>query len=392
MFLLLLIAFTIAGILLVAILSILRLTVATGMINSIILYANIVQANKIEFFSDTINVLTVFIAWMNLDLGIPTCFYDGMDAYAQTCLQFAFPLYVWFLITLIIITSRYSTLVTKLIGSNPIAVLATLLLMSYTKILKNIIEIYSSVEMEYPHIKVTVWFKDATVPYLQSRHLVLAVLSSIFTALFFLPYTIFLVLGYKMYRFSRKKLIRQLMIKLKPLLDSYYAPHEKHSRFWPGLLLLVRCALYIVFTSDYIHGSANSLLAISITFTLLIVIAWLLSWLSVRIYTSFFVSTIEALVFLNLIVLTVAKLSGADSFELTFSLVGMVFAMMVSIIFYQSYLIYIAKSALWQKFIVFVRSKMRKVATTENVYERTPLIHEPTRSVVDLREPVMDDN
>ena len=353
MFILLLIAFTIAGILLVAFLSILRLTVATGMINSIILYANIVQANKVDFFPDTINVVTVFIAWMNLDLGIPTCFYNGMDAYAQTWLQFAFPLYVWFLITLIIITSRYSTLVTKLIGSNPIAVLATLLLMSYTKILKNIIEIYSSVEMEYPHVNVTVWFKDATVPYLQSRHLVLAVLSSIFIALFFLPYTIFLLSGYKMYRFSQKKLIRQLMMKLKPLLDSYYAPHEKHSRFWPGLLLLVRCALYIVFTSDYIHGSANSLLAISITFTILIVIAWLLSWLSVRIYTSFFVSTIEALVFLNLIVLTIVKLSGADSFELTFSLVGMVFAMMVGIIFYQFYLIYIAKSALWQKFIVF---------------------------------------
>ena len=318
MFFLLLIAFTIAGILLVAFLSILRLTVATGMINSIILYANIVQANKADFFPDTINVLTVFIACMNLDLGIPTCFYDGMDAYAQTWLQFAFPLYVWFLITLIIITSRYSTLVTKLIGSNPVAVLATLLLMFYTKILKNIIEIYSSVEMEYPHINVTVWFKDATVPYMQSRHLVLAVLSSIFIALFFLPYTIFLLLGYKMYRFSRKKLIRQPMMNLKPLLDSYYAPHEKHSRFWPGLLLLVRCALYIVFTSDYIHGSANSLLAISITFTILIVIAWLLSWYSVRIYTSFFVSTIEALVFLNLIVLTVVKLGGADSFELTF--------------------------------------------------------------------------
>ena len=100
------------------------------MINSIILYANIVQANKLLFFSNENNVLTVFIAWMNLDLGIPTCFYNGMDAYAQTWLQFAFPLYVWFLISLIIITSRYSTLMTKLMGSNPIAVLATLLLIN----------------------------------------------------------------------------------------------------------------------------------------------------------------------------------------------------------------------------------------------------------------------
>ena len=391
-FLLLLLAFAGAGILLVAFLSILRLTVATGMINSIILYANIVQANKLVFFSNNNNVLTVFIAWMNLDLGIVTCFYDGMDAYAHTWLQFAFPLYVWFLITLIIITSRYSILVTKLIGSNPIAVLATLLLMSYTKILKNIIGIYSFVELEYPSTKVNVWFKDATVPYLQSHHLLLAILTSIFIVLFLFPYTVILLLGYKIYRYSRKRYIYQIMIRLKPLLDSYYAPHEQNSRFWPGLLLLVRCALYIVFTFDYIYGSNNSLLAINIMFTILIVIAWLLSWLSVRIYTSFFVSTIEALVFLNLIVLTVTKLSGADSFELTFSLVGMVFAIMVGIIFYQFYFIYIAKSALWQKFIVFVHSRMRKVATTENVGERTPLINEPTRTVVDLREPVMDDN
>ena len=133
-YLLLFIAFAAAGIVLVAFLSLLRLTVATGLINSIILYANIVQANKILFFHNYhVNVLTVFIAWMNLDLGIPTCFYDGMDAYAHTWLQFAFPLYVWVLISAIILASRYSTVVTRLLGSNPVAVLATLLLMSYTK-------------------------------------------------------------------------------------------------------------------------------------------------------------------------------------------------------------------------------------------------------------------
>ena len=151
---LLLIAFAAAGIILVAFLSVLRLTVATGMINSIILYANIVQANKTIFFlKPDINVLTVLIAWMNLDLGMPTYFYHGMDAYAHTWLQFVFPIYIWILLSLIIITSRYSTFITKLIGSNPIAVLATLLLMSYTKILKTFIEIYFSVQLEYPDNK-----------------------------------------------------------------------------------------------------------------------------------------------------------------------------------------------------------------------------------------------
>ena len=389
-YLLLLIAFTVAGILLLFFISVLRLTVATGTINSIILYANIVQANKLLFFSNENNVLTVFIAWMNLDLGIPTCFYNGMDAYAQTWLQFAFPLYVWFLISLIIITSRYSTLMTKLMGSNPIAVLATLLLMSYTKILKNIIGIYSSVHLEYPDRKITVWFKDATVPYLESHHLVLAVSSSVFIAIFFFPYTIFLLLGYKIYSYSGRKYIRQIMMKLKPLLDSYYAPHEKHSRFWPGLLLLVRCGLFVVFTLDYIHGSNYSLQTVSITFSILIFIAWLLFWFSVRVYRSFLVNSIEMLLFLNLIVLSILRSNGADSLELTFSLVAMVFIIMTGVVFFQFYFLYIAKSALWQKFVSFLYSKVRKRSNTNVANERTPLINTPVSSVTCLREPVMD--
>ena len=153
-----LLSFAAAGIALVVFLTILRLTVATGMINSVILYCNIVQANRDLLFTNSTNtnVLTVFIAWMNLDLGFHTCFYHGLDAYVQTWLQFAFPVYVRILMSLIVLTSRYSITLTKLTGSNPIAVLATLLLMSYTKILKLIIEVYSSVQLEYPDKAITV--------------------------------------------------------------------------------------------------------------------------------------------------------------------------------------------------------------------------------------------
>ena len=73
-YLALLLPFAAAGITLVVFLSILRLTVATGMINSVILYANIVQVNRHLFFPiNTVNVLTVFIAWMNLDLQWNDC-------------------------------------------------------------------------------------------------------------------------------------------------------------------------------------------------------------------------------------------------------------------------------------------------------------------------------
>ena len=246
-YLALLLPFAAAGIALVVFLSILRLTVATGMINSVILYANIIQVNKRVFLpSSGRNILTVFLAWVNLDLGFETCFYNGMTAHSQTWLQLAFPIYIWTLIGFIILISRYNITVSKLIGHNPIAVLATLLFMSYTKVLKVIVEVYSSVDLEFPENEIViVWLKDANVPYLQSWHLLLTVVTSLVLVFLFLPYTLLLLLGYKLYRFSGKKYFYWFN-RLKPLLDSYYAPYKIHARYWTGLMLLVRCALYLV--------------------------------------------------------------------------------------------------------------------------------------------------
>ena len=396
-YLALLLPFAAAGIGLVVFLSVLRLTVATGMINSIILYANIVQANRNSIFPSTSwNILTVFIAWMNLDLGFQTCFYHGMDAYAQTWLQFAFPVYVWILISLIILTSRYSVTMSKLIGHNPIAVLATLLLMSYTKILKIIIEVYSSVDLDYPGNKtVTVWLKDANVPYLKSKHLLLSVVTSLILVFIFLPYTLLLLLGYKLYHFSGRKQFLWLN-RVKPLLDSYYAPYKIPTRYWTGFLLLVRCALYIVFSFNSLGGTTNSFLSINITFTAMVVLAWL----SVLIYKNFYNNVIEASVYLNLITLSAAFLAGANSPALVYSLVGMVFATMIGIIVYHFHLLYTAQSAIWMKTKVKLLSCVQaakdwrrrprpQVTAPAGTSSRDP--HRiVTETVIDLREPILE--
>ena len=139
-YLTLLVAFIFSGIALVLLLLVLRLTVAAGTINGLIIYANVVAVNSATFFHPrSTNILTVFIAWLNLDLGIERCFYNGMDAYVKTWLQFAFRLYVWTLVGLIIIGSHYSGRIAKIFGSNPVAVLATLFLLSYAKLLRTVI-------------------------------------------------------------------------------------------------------------------------------------------------------------------------------------------------------------------------------------------------------------
>ena len=384
-----------AGVLLVGFLTCTKLTVATGTLNSIILYSNIIQANKIIFFPEnTPNILTVFIAWMNLDLGFRTCFYDGMDAYVQTWLQFVFPVYIWILISLIILSSRYSITVSKLIGSNPIAVLATLLLMSYTKILKIIIEVYSSVELDYPDNKtVTVWLKDANVPYLHSKHLFLAVVTSLVFIFFFLPYTLLLLLGYKLYRFSGRKHFRWFN-RIKPLLDAYYAPYRTQSRYWTGFLLLVRCALYIVFSFDNSPQRKASLLAIILTFSITN-LAILLT--AKKIYRECFAGCLEPLVSLNLIAvssLTLAKVHHLSA--LVYTLVGLVCMATVIVIAHQLFLQHVRTSTRWLKFKTTLcahwatrqsNAESATGAATQGLQDRPE--KSVSTTIVELREPLL---
>ena len=86
-----------AGCVLVVALLFLNITVSAGTINGLIFYTNIIRANFAIFFPHQMSksFLSMFIAWLNLDLGIEMCFYNGLNAYAKTWFQFMFPLYIW---------------------------------------------------------------------------------------------------------------------------------------------------------------------------------------------------------------------------------------------------------------------------------------------------------
>ena len=93
MYLSLVLPFAVAGLGLVALLMVLNLTVSVGTINGLIFYASIIQISEstgIFFFHWSIPVLSQFIAWLNLDLGIETCFYKEMTGYQKVWLQLFF--------------------------------------------------------------------------------------------------------------------------------------------------------------------------------------------------------------------------------------------------------------------------------------------------------------
>ena len=167
-YLLLIIPIIVVGFILVVLLFLLNLTVTDGAVNGFILYVNIIGINSPILFPNLSHFTPAytFISLANLDLGIQTCFYNDMDDYAKMSLQLAFPFYLIFIATLIIITSCYSTTIQRLTACRALPVLATLFLLSYkyTKILRivsSVLFFYSTIT----HLPTTlVWSVDANVP------------------------------------------------------------------------------------------------------------------------------------------------------------------------------------------------------------------------------------
>ena len=247
-FAVILLAAIIAGVLLVTALLALNMTVAVGLINSFIFYANIMSANSAVFFpSSEPSFPTVFVAWLNLDLGIDVCFFDGLDTYIKTWLQLAFPVYIISLVVIIIIISEYSPRFAALIGrKDPIATLATLILLSYAKLLSITITALSFTDISYPDgSQETVWLPDGNVKYFQGKHAALVTVA-LLIILVGVPYTILLLLWQWIVRAPRWKVFKWTRnTKLNAFIAVYHVPYNSKYRYWTGLLLLVRVILYI---------------------------------------------------------------------------------------------------------------------------------------------------
>ena len=303
----LLVAFA-SGIILVVLMMVLNLTVATGTLNGLIFYANIIQANHsaIFFSSPSTKVFFVFISWLNLDVGFDICFFEGMNPYWKTWLELAFPVYIIFLVILIILLSERSVRFSRLIaGRNPVATLATLILLSYTKLLRTIIAVLSFASLDYPDgSHKVVWLPDATVYFLRGKHvplfivgLLILIVGSIYTSLLFL-WQWFL-------HYQNKLLIRWVRNqKLCQFLEPYHAPFVFKHRYFTGLLLFARVILYLVFALNVSGDPAVNLLSI------IVLVSGILFFKGYygRLYKNRIIDTIEMLHYLNTVIVSAAKL------------------------------------------------------------------------------------
>ena len=302
-----------AGMALCVVILVLNLTVAVGTINGVIFYANVLAVSYSTFLPrQQPNFPSVFISWLNFEVGFDTCYLEGMDAYTKTWLQLAFPLYVFTLVLVIIKISQRSLRFSRLIGKkNPVATLSTLILLSYSKILHTTIIALSFATLHYPDDTIKhVWSPDASVEYLSGKHialfvvaLVILLIGSIFTMLLFSWQWLLQSQRWKILKWTGS-------IKLNLFIETYHAPFNGKHRYWMGLLLLIRSVLHLVAVANT-SGNPRTILA-SIAFSIACLLL-LKASIAMRVYKKRFIDLFETFLYFNILMLTTFTWYTLDS-------------------------------------------------------------------------------
>ena len=246
-YLFLLLFFILAGMAFIVFIFAFNFTVTDGSINGLIFYTNIVSISDSVFFPsyEPTKYVYVLTSFLNLDLGIEVCFYNGMDDYAKMWLQLIFPIYLIFIATLLIITSRYSTRIQRLTAHRALPVLATLFLLSYTKILRTVSSVlfsYSTITSLPSKNTTLVWSVDTEVQLFGLKFIVLFIVCLVLF-LILLPFNTVLI-------FTRTLSQFKCINHFKPLLRAYQSPHKDKFYYWTGVQLLLRAVFYGISALD----------------------------------------------------------------------------------------------------------------------------------------------
>ena len=242
-----LIFYAIGGVGLVLTLFFINLTISSGMLGGIIFFANM---SLISLHSDLLSdelytqPIKIMMSFLNLNLGFPVCFYNGMDNITKTALLFSFPLYLWCIVLGLVLISRHSTRVANLIVGSSVQVLATLIHFSFAKLLLNIFDTLTSSNIltSRKNSSYTAWYFDGNIEYFTGSHLVLCVVSLTVLVLFILPYLLFV--SFASYLGS----CQSLNYYLRPLIDAYNGPYKDRYRFWFGMRQWLMVVLYVLYS------------------------------------------------------------------------------------------------------------------------------------------------
>ena len=162
---------------------------------------------------------------------------------------------------------------TKLLEKRAISILATLLCLSYVKLMRTIIDSLGVAILNvYPEniSRIVVWSLDGNLLYGHFPHIFLLLAALVALLLLWLPYTAALLFTQWLIKLSDWRMF-QWTVTLKPFFDWHYASLKDRHHYWYGVLLLVRGVLLVIFVPTSITAPKVNLLLLSLSAMLLLV-------------------------------------------------------------------------------------------------------------------------
>ena len=273
--LLTLLAYAAAGPLLIFMMYYLNLTLAFGTVYGIIFYAQVVNVGILDALNSSSHslsrLLLIFLSFLNLGLGFPLCFYDGMTELWKAGLNLLFPLYLFMIIVLLIIVCRFSVKLSNKIASSSIQVSTTVVYLSFARLLSSIISAFKPAVIHLTKsthnltesARLMVWYWDGSIAYGSVGHVILMIVTSVIVFPLLVSY-LFLLLFPKLLRCNQK-----LNEWTRPIIETIKAPYKEGRHYWFVARLLVIIFMYIVYSIEPYVSIINVTVILVLIFTVI---------------------------------------------------------------------------------------------------------------------------
>ena len=191
---------------------------------------------------------------MNLNLGFPFCFYDGMNELWKAGLSLFFPVYLILIIAFLVLLSRFSFRVSNKLSKYSVQVLVTIVHLSFTKLLEAVIDVFGSAKV-YEEVsgEKIVWYNSGAVDYGSTAHTWLMVITSLVVGVILTPYFVLILFGKFLLKFDR---VREY---IRPFYEAIHAPYKPNRWYWFSLYQIF---LLMMYSTATFAGNTEALLLV----------------------------------------------------------------------------------------------------------------------------------
>ena len=254
--LLTLIIYGVAGPALIYLLYAMKLTLTTGKINGIILYAQVISIGRLGIQLYTIkdygftrlksyfNIVTglIFLINLSINFSLSLCLYDGMTELWKSGIGLMFPVYLLTIVIGLIIISRYSVRLSNRIADSSVQVLVTVVHLSVATLLSSTLDVFTPayIYTNTSNVPLRVWQNDGTVEYGKGGHLILMIVTGVVVGSILITYLTVLLAGRPLMKINK---VREY---LRPIYEAIHAPYEHNKDFFFSSSIILVAFMYLL--------------------------------------------------------------------------------------------------------------------------------------------------